>query len=148
MKTVIKIKVKQHPLGVEEARKRKIAPMVYPNGYRSDKVQVLCYKQKKQAQKYNYCLGVCDSAFAEKLVADNPNDVEILDKTTAITTGKEWRPQVEKITDEKAVMKVLAKKVLGGRLLQSDMDIINPEHKARGIGKSQLFDDMLKDYGV
>ena len=122
----------------------------YPPEYDAEKIKVLCYEHVgdkaaivARGQTFEWLIGVVSDEDAPNfLKSDNITEMT---QQQAIVSGRKWRPQVEVITDQGRVLSILAKSVRGETLTQEDIDGIDPENVAKGIRKSQLFDDLLQE---
>jgi len=122
----------------------------YPPEYDASKIELLCYesvgegiKVLNRTDKFEYAIGVVSNADALAFLV-SPDIIEMA-KATAITNGRKWRPQVEKITDNTKVISVLAKVARKETLTKEDEDALDPDNPVKGIGKSRLFDDLLEE---
>jgi len=120
---------------------------VYPPGYDAKKIQVLCYEDKDETLLRNngdqYCIGVVSDADALQFLASS--DITEINRGNAIVKGRRWRPQVNKIADEKKILMIIAKYVRGEVLTQQEKNALDPDSPEVGINKSKLFDDLLDE---
>jgi len=119
------------------------------------RVDVVAYQDDGLETEGAIC--VCDNSTWDEIAAHNDKAIAELDEATANAKGRVWRPQIEKITDERAVIGVVAKSVRGEKLSKDDLAVIDPEDSTPGIAKSPLFDvrriavdrgDVLDSMGV
>ena len=78
---------------------------------------------------------------------DVPITVEEINRARAINECKKWvSDQVKRITDQNAVIMVVAKAALNVSLSAEDKKIIDPEDETPGIGRSKSFEDSLDEF--
>ena len=73
----------------------------------------------------------------------NPDIEELVEEDFRLLGNKWHGPAVEKITDDKKVLSVVAKFVRGDKLEQEDLDVLDPNSSVKGITKSLSFDERL-----
>lgn len=120
----------------------------YPKEYDPEKINVLCYEHvgdkaavEGRGTVDEYLIGLVSDEDAINFLKSDK--IIELSEVEALAWGRQWRPQVEKITDQSKVMSILAKSVKGDKLSPEDIDAIDPEKATPGINKSELFDDLL-----
>lgn len=64
----------------------------------------------------------------------------------AIVLGNIWTKQIEKITDQDVVTKILAKIGRSEELTQQEKDALNPDNAEPGINKTKSFEEDLNAY--
>ncbi len=105
-------------------------------------VDVVAYEDNpnKRGHITEGAICVCDDETWAKIEAKH--DPMITERTVeeANERGRKWRPQVERIVDDKAVLSVLAKAVRGEALSDEDKHVLDPDHPAKGVNKSPAFD--------
>lgn len=117
----------------------------YPPEYDAKKIQVLCYEDRDETLLRNngdqFCIGVVSDADAPQFWVSS--DITEIGRTDAIVKGRRWRPQINKITNDDEVIRVIIKKMKGIVLTQKEKDALDPDSSEKGINKSRLFDDLL-----
>ena len=83
---------------------------------------------------------VCDDDVWSTILNKNDARVVELDEVEANAKGRAWRPQVERITDEKAVLSILAKQARGEDLTKADRDALDPDSETSGVNRAHPFD--------
>lgn len=120
----------------------------YPKEYDPKKIQVLAYESteceddvKERGDTEEYLIGAVADTDAEifSKIGEELNEAEIN------TLGDKWTKQVEKITDQEAVLKICAKAALGETLTDDEKAAINPDSETKGINKSKSFSAGLAD---
>jgi len=113
----------------------------YPPEYDKNKIYVLAYGK---INADHCCLGVIkDEALKQFIASDN---IDELTREEAIELGEVWRPQIEKITDEKEVIKICKKIVKGQNLIQKEKNALDSNESTKGINKSKSFTELLDEY--
>jgi len=144
MSKILKVKIKREPILGGGTH------YVYPPEYNAKKIQVLCYESMGEEDKvkargdYEYCIGVVKDEDAPAFLKSN--DIVEINETKAKIDGKKWRPQTERIIDEKEVLRICAKAVSGESLTQKEKDALNPDKAEIGVNKSKSFSDLLDEY--
>lgn len=122
----------------------------YPPEYNAKHIQILAYESsyeednvKSRGNKDEYVIGVVsDEHVPTFLKNDNISEISVEE---ANKLGNRWTRQIEKISDEKKVLSILAKNLRGEELTQEDKDAIDPHKEAIGINKTKAFSDSLKE---
>lgn len=118
---------------------------IYPKEYNAEKIDITAYKfasnTTTQGSSDEYCIGVvADSAATEFLKS---KDITEITKAAALNDGRTWRPQYERISDEKKVISI-CKKILNGETLSvAEKDAIDVEKSTAGITKTAKYDTIL-----
>lgn len=120
----------------------------YPPEYDSTKINILCHELPSEITARNnndcYWIGVVSDADAPGFLL-SPDIIE-LSRANAITKGRVWREQINKIMDDDEVVRIIVKKMKGGTLTQKEINALDPDNSEKGINKSRLFDDLLDEY--
>ena len=104
-------------------------------------VQVEAYQDSANHGKQTEgCVCVCEDHIWEEIEAKNDPAIVLLTEASANTKGREWRPQIEKITDSDALLSVVAKVAAGEDLTDDDLAVLDVNDPTPGRGKSKLFD--------
>ena len=118
---ILKVKIDmQHKGGVTHHN--------YPPQYDAEKIQILGYGK-------GHCIGWVKDVDAPKFL-ESPDIVE-MNRDNTVLDLEDWNPQVERITDDKKVIQILAKVARGEILTQIEKDAINPDNPERGINKTE-----------
>ena len=104
----------------------------------AEKVDVVAYEDEGKASEGAIC--VCDDDTWALIDAKHSQFITLRTAEEANTKGRKWRPQVEKIVDDKAVLSVLAKAARGEPLSLTDRQVIDPGSSTRGVNKTPAFD--------
>jgi len=119
----------------------------YPAQYDAKKIQVLCYEDGAETLSrndgYQYCIGVVSDTDAPQFLVST--DIVEITRLNAIIKGRRWRPQINKITDDGEVTRIIIKKMNNETLTQREINALNPDNAEKGINKSRLFDDLLDE---
>ena len=102
------------------------------------RVNVVAYQRDGLPEEGALC--VCDDDVWAEIAARNDSLITELTDDQANERGRAWRPQVQKITDQEAVLMACAKAALGKSLSAQERKALDPDDPTPGIGKSQQFD--------
>lgn len=104
-------------------------------------VQVEAYQDSANMGKQTEgCVCVCEDHIWEEIEGHNDPAIVPLTETAANEKGREWRPQVERITDPTALLTVVAKFVAGETITDHDRKVLDVDDPTPGRGRSRLFD--------
>ena len=127
----------------------------YPPEYNPKKFQVLCYETQLTG-KYDEVVGRGNTdEYVIGMVADgeetvflySPDIVEIKKNECDAFLGVDLDKKVQKITDQDAVIKVLAKSAKKEELTPEDFKVLDPKDQTAGITESKSYNDVLKENG-
>jgi hypothetical protein len=142
MAKIVKVKVTKTDMGNGRIK------FNYPTGYDATKLNVVAWEHvgdkasvDSRGNAYEYCIGVVSDIDAPAFLVSE--DITGLTQGDANTLGSIYRPQIVRVTDEQAVIGIIAKQRASQALTQEEDDIINPDNPAIGINKSPAFSDLL-----
>lgn len=123
---------------------------IYPPEYDPMKIQVLCYESLQvenlvsiveRGNTYEYLIGVVHDIDLPTFLMSS--DIQELTKEEALIEGEKWLPQIEKISNEKEVLRIVAKSVRGEELTTDELNVLDPDNPTAGITKSLSFTEKL-----
>lgn len=115
----------------------------YPIDYKEHEINILVYSQAIQEanEKFLYCLALAN----EKFSTDLPEDaVSEIDAEEANRLGKEWKPPVMKILNEKLVDDIITRLKDGIPLTWMEINALDPRNSEIGLNYSKQFN--INDY--
>jgi len=145
--------MKTFEIQIKKNRSAKECSFTWPTwwGEVNEGVDVVAYEDNPKAfgGHSEGAVCVCDNSVWDIIAAKNDKDIMELTETTANEKGREWRPQVTKITDQNKVLELVSKVALGKTLTAKEKKVLDPDDPTQGIGKSELFDvaKIAKDKG-
>jgi len=101
-------------------------------------VNVLAYQSEGLPEEGAVC--VCDDAVWAVIAERKDPLITELTDDQANEKGRAWRPQVQRITDQEAVLMACAEAASGKSLTGQQKKALDPDDPTPGIGKSKLFD--------
>lgn len=132
---------------------------VYPLEYNPLKIQVIAYETMSDdgvsdgelregsnfhdGQSFEYMIGYVKDADAAAFLA-SPDIVEI-DRAEAEIIGARWIKPVQKITDQDAILTVLAKAALDQPLTADDKKVLDPNDPTAGVVMTKDITQILDD---
>ena len=127
----------------------------YPPEYNPKKFQVLCYETQLEG-KYDavvgrgntdeYVIGFVPDG-EETVFLYSPDITEINKSEVDAFLGADLDKKVQKITDQDAVLSVLAKSAKKEVLTEADLKVLDPKDATAGITESKSYNDVLKENG-
>jgi len=104
-------------------------------------VQVEAYQDSTNHGKQTEgCVCVCEDHIWEEIESHGDPAIVLLNEASANTKGRAWRPQIDKITDQNALLAVVAKVAANEALTAKDLKVLDVDDPTPGRGKSRLFD--------
>ena len=148
MSKILKVKIKRTQGGGKTS-------YTYPPQYNSQKFNVLVYESQLTGgydkvvgagNKQEIVIGMVQDADAAGFLASN-DIVEITKQEADVFLGEDLDKTTEKITDQNAVLSVLAKVARKETLSADDLKVIDPKDSKAGITQSRSLNDALKEHG-
>lgn len=147
-KKILKVKIQRNQTAEKTS-------YVYPLEYNPRKIQVIAYETfsaegdtdcKGRGNTDEFMIGYVEEADVPSFVA-SPDIVEI-DRAEAEVLGAKWIKPVVKITDETAVLMVLAKAAKQEVLSADDLKVIDEKDPTAGITLTKGIGQILDDIGI
>jgi len=104
-------------------------------------VDVLAYQDSTNRGKQTEgCVCLCEDHIWEEIAGHNDVAIVALTEANANEKGRTWRPQVDRITDQNALLEVVAKVAAKEDLTAHDLKVLDVNDPTPGRGKTKLFD--------
>ena len=95
---------------------------------------------EENGKSFQWRLGLMPDERANYLSSTYPEFYQIVTDEQANEIGKRYFPKTEKITDDKKILSILAKKSRGESITKEEEDAIDPEKDVPGIQYTKEFD--------
>lgn len=112
----------------------------YPLEYDATKIQVMVYGGTGETE---YCIGYVSESDAQPFLKSA--DIVEVTRDNALIFGNKYTTQVQKITDQNAVLTICAKAASGIKLTKEELKVLDPNDPTPGINLSRSFQAVLDE---
>lgn len=129
---------------IEKDRTEKETSFTWPAWWNEvkEKVDIVAYEDNPKAlgKRAEGAVCICDETTWALIALKRDAAITLLSEIEANERGRQWRPQVTRITNQDAVLIATAQVASGGVLTAAQKRALDPDDPTPGVGKSKLFD--------